>query len=243
MWYEPPKDVAICRWRIAASRTGGGVEDGVVVHGNGVGAPGSGAAPDEVAVPGSGAVPGEVAVLGRSLLARCLPAALRDLGIAAAHREVAGIAPGVAVLVVAGPLDAAGELPEGVPVVVVARASRDGSAGAAEPAQGARVDDLAGLAAAITRARTDPSPAGPSRPARARAASDRGTARDPSSLTEREREVFALLERGRSAAAIAAALGISVHTARTHVQNILRKLGVGSRLEAIAVHDLRQRQG
>jgi DNA-binding NarL/FixJ family response regulator len=52
-------------------------------------------------------------------------------------------------------------------------------------------------------------------------------------LTSREREVFGLLVDGRDHHAIAATLVISPETARTHVQRILRKLGVHSRREAI----------
>jgi DNA-binding CsgD family transcriptional regulator len=51
-------------------------------------------------------------------------------------------------------------------------------------------------------------------------------------LTGRELEVAALLSDGRSNAAIAAALGISPHTARHHTQRVLGKLGVHSRAEA-----------
>jgi two-component system, NarL family, nitrate/nitrite response regulator NarL len=54
-------------------------------------------------------------------------------------------------------------------------------------------------------------------------------------LTPREREVLALLVKGRDAAGIAAELFISPETARTHVQRVLRKLGVHSRLEAITL--------
>lgn len=53
-------------------------------------------------------------------------------------------------------------------------------------------------------------------------------------LTEREHEVLLLLAGGASTPAIAASLYISPHTARTHVQNVLVKLGVHSRLEAAA---------
>lgn len=53
-------------------------------------------------------------------------------------------------------------------------------------------------------------------------------------LTPREREVFALVMAGEPTRRIADELGIQVHTARTHVQRILRKMGVHSRLEAIA---------
>jgi two-component system nitrate/nitrite response regulator NarL len=53
-------------------------------------------------------------------------------------------------------------------------------------------------------------------------------------LTDREREVLALLVRGESGREIAAHLGISRNTVRTHVQGILTKLQVHSRLEAAA---------
>jgi predicted ATPase/DNA-binding CsgD family transcriptional regulator len=54
-------------------------------------------------------------------------------------------------------------------------------------------------------------------------------------LTVREQEVLRLLVSGRSNPEIAAALFISRATARTHVGNILAKLGVGSRTEAADV--------
>jgi DNA-binding NarL/FixJ family response regulator len=53
-------------------------------------------------------------------------------------------------------------------------------------------------------------------------------------LTRREREVLALIARGFNYDAIAQALVISPETARTHIQNVLGKLGVHSRLEAAA---------
>jgi NarL family two-component system response regulator LiaR len=55
------------------------------------------------------------------------------------------------------------------------------------------------------------------------------------SLTEREREVLALLVKGRSNPQIAATLTISRSTVRAHVSNILSKLGVSNRAEAIAL--------
>ncbi len=53
-------------------------------------------------------------------------------------------------------------------------------------------------------------------------------------LTRREREVLALLAHGATKEVIAEALVISPQTARTHIQNILDKLGVHSQLEAVA---------
>lgn len=55
-----------------------------------------------------------------------------------------------------------------------------------------------------------------------------------SRLTQREREVLALLVEGADNQVIAGALTISPQTARTHVQNLLGKLDVHSRLEAAA---------
>jgi two-component system response regulator DevR len=55
-----------------------------------------------------------------------------------------------------------------------------------------------------------------------------------SSLTRREREVMLLLGDGYDKDAIAGRLVISPHTARTHVHNILAKLGVHSQLQAAA---------
>ncbi|MFC9769899.1 MULTISPECIES: response regulator [unclassified Pseudarthrobacter] len=51
-------------------------------------------------------------------------------------------------------------------------------------------------------------------------------------LTSREREVLRLLGEGLSNARIARRLGISEATVKTHVSNILGKLGVESRLQA-----------
>ncbi|HEX6445319.1 MAG TPA: ATP-binding protein [Streptosporangiales bacterium] len=53
-------------------------------------------------------------------------------------------------------------------------------------------------------------------------------------LTHRELEVLAHLVRGESTAAVARAMAISRNTARSHVQRVLIKLGVHSRLEAAA---------
>jgi DNA-binding NarL/FixJ family response regulator len=54
-------------------------------------------------------------------------------------------------------------------------------------------------------------------------------------LTRREREVLGLLVDGDDAATIATRLVISPETVRTHIQRILRKLDVHSRVEAVAL--------
>ena len=54
-------------------------------------------------------------------------------------------------------------------------------------------------------------------------------------LTEREREVLALLAAGRSNPEIGRILFISTKTASVHVSNILAKLGVSGRIEAAAI--------
>jgi DNA-binding NarL/FixJ family response regulator len=52
-------------------------------------------------------------------------------------------------------------------------------------------------------------------------------------LTDREREVLRLLVAAESTKAIARRLGISVPTARRHIQSTFTKLGVHSRVEAV----------
>lgn len=54
-------------------------------------------------------------------------------------------------------------------------------------------------------------------------------------LTEREREVLALIAQGLSNPEIAARLFISESTAKTHVSHIIAKLGVTTRTEAAAL--------
>jgi DNA-binding NarL/FixJ family response regulator len=51
-------------------------------------------------------------------------------------------------------------------------------------------------------------------------------------LSPRERQVLSLLSRGWDNPRIAQELFISQHTVRTHIQNILEKLGMHSKLEA-----------
>ncbi len=59
-------------------------------------------------------------------------------------------------------------------------------------------------------------------------------------LTERENQVLVLLTQGAGTGPIAKKLTISNSTARNHIQNVLAKLGVHTRLEAVA-YDLRHK--
>jgi len=73
-----------------------------------------------------------------------------------------------------------------------------------------------------------------------RPAADRPGSGDPAidlmiaTLSTREREVLRLMAGGSSNPAIAAELGLSVNTVRKHVEHVLVKLGVHSKLEAAA---------
>ncbi len=58
-----------------------------------------------------------------------------------------------------------------------------------------------------------------------------------SPLTAREWEVIDLLRDGRSTEAIADDLVLSIETVRSHIKNVLRKLDVRSREEALAAAD------
>ena len=54
-------------------------------------------------------------------------------------------------------------------------------------------------------------------------------------LSDREREVLAMLVRGRSNKEIGIALGISENTVKVHTTKVFEKLGVADRLEAVTV--------
>ena len=60
-----------------------------------------------------------------------------------------------------------------------------------------------------------------------------GTAAPFPDLTAREREILALIAEGRNNAAIAARLSLSLKTVQNHVSNILSKLQVADRAQAI----------
>ena len=52
-------------------------------------------------------------------------------------------------------------------------------------------------------------------------------------LTKREKQVFDLLVLNKSTDEIAKKLGISEKTVRNHISNVIQKLGVDSRIQAI----------
>ena len=58
-------------------------------------------------------------------------------------------------------------------------------------------------------------------------------------LTDRELEVLRLAARGMANKEICATLGVSVRTVEAHLSHVFRKLGVGSRTEAV-LHGLRR---
>ncbi len=72
------------------------------------------------------------------------------------------------------------------------------------------------------------------RSARARAASN-AKGGESWGLSQRELEVLRRLAAGADTRDVAAQLGISQTTVRNHTQSLLRKLGVHSRLEAVAL--------
>jgi two-component system, NarL family, response regulator YdfI len=63
----------------------------------------------------------------------------------------------------------------------------------------------------------------------------RQTAASSQPLTRREMEVLGMLAEGLANKNIAARLGISEHTVKTHVASILTKLDAFSRAEAVAI--------
>ena len=67
---------------------------------------------------------------------------------------------------------------------------------------------------------------------------ERAESRDPAAagpgLTPRQREVLALLAEGTSTTQIATTLGLAEETVRNHIRQLLRRLGVHTRLAAVA---------
>jgi DNA-binding NarL/FixJ family response regulator len=92
----------------------------------------------------------------------------------------------------------------------------------------AEADEVAAAIRAAARGEVHLDPA----VARQLTASMRAPQVGAASLTPREREVLELIADGRSNRQIGRALGVTERTARTHVSNILAKLGLGSRTQA-----------
>lgn len=110
----------------------------------------------------------------------------------------------------------------------VERALRAGAAGYLHKSR-----SLAALTSAVERILDDEIVADLTGPAAPVASSRRlGAWRLAEHLTAREWDCLALLVDGLDTAAMAARLGVSGTTVRTHVQTLLTKLGVHSRLEA-----------
>ena len=101
----------------------------------------------------------------------------------------------------------------------------------------AALDDLATLLCDLGREGPVPVPADRAiaLPPAAVPESTREAQRRLGALTGRERQILAALMAGRRAAAIARGDYVSVHTVRTQIRSILRKLDVHSQVEAVAL--------
>jgi DNA-binding NarL/FixJ family response regulator len=92
----------------------------------------------------------------------------------------------------------------------------------------ASADDVAAAVRAAYRGEVHLDPVAARNLSRSLTAPDQAGA----ALTRREREILVLIAQGKSNRDIASALVISERTARTHVSNVLAKLGLTSRTQA-----------
>ncbi|MCB2224117.1 MAG: LuxR C-terminal-related transcriptional regulator [Actinobacteria bacterium] len=193
--------------------------------------------------------PEVLVVAADTLVAEALALAISSCGLGARvaadlplwAREGPG---GAAVVLAGGPSAAAREVAalvgEGRRVAVVADHADPGipalAAAGAEAVVPAASDlnSLVTVLSALSRPGpvVSPVPLGARVPGRAGAAAPTALLE---ALTPREGEILSLLASGRRAAAIARLGFVSLHTVRTQIRSILRKLGVHSQLEAVAI--------
>lgn len=133
----------------------------------------------------------------------------------------------------------AADLPPSAAVVWIGVAPDIAGADAAQallPAQ-AGSEQLRAALAAVLLGLSVRTAAAPWPPARAVASpgAAQALAEGTEPLTTRELEVFELLAKGLSNRDIAGVLGISSHTAKFHVAQILAKVGAATRAEAVAL--------
>lgn len=171
----------------------------------------------------SEAVAGMVSTTSELAAVPAEPSAVTDL--------TAGSAEPVHGLLADGEAAARFEGPVSCPVVMIGRREQD-IGGLGGEVIGLRID--VGPAELVDALRTvaEGRPELPPRTSpvdRGRRAGDRSQA-----LTPREREVLEHIAAAASPAEIAAALDVSQHTVRTHVQNLLAKLEARSKVDAVA---------
>jgi DNA-binding NarL/FixJ family response regulator len=115
-----------------------------------------------------------------------------------------------------------------------AQALRDGAGGVIDGA--ASLHDLAEAVEVVAEGQTWLPPAQVSRVLACLAAGGQDAEREAVlSLTPRERQVMLLMGQGFTRREVAERLVVSVHTARTHVQNVLAKLDVHSQVAVGAI--------
>jgi DNA-binding NarL/FixJ family response regulator len=140
-------------------------------------------------------------------------------GVTAAKQIVAGLQAAVVILTASGDDDE-----------LALRALEAGCAGFV-----AKGDAVNTLVAAIRAAAAGELLIGPPLLARLLSRVNRRDEPVPAGLSSRELEVLGLMALGCADRDIAARLFISVNTARKHVQNVVRKLGAHSKLQAVMI--------